>query len=60
MSIFAVLLCRYSEGKDKFEGGVMGSDGCIYCIPLRAKRVLKVVPGPQVAGAPVTQTGNSD
>ena len=20
--------------RDKFEGGVMGSDGCIYCIPL--------------------------
>lgn len=51
---------KYSEGKDKFEGGVMGSDGCIYCIPLRAKRVLKVVPGPPVAGAPITQTGNSD
>uniref|UniRef100_A0A061RHK2 A1 cistron-splicing factor AAR2 n=1 Tax=Tetraselmis sp. GSL018 TaxID=582737 RepID=A0A061RHK2_9CHLO len=31
--------------KDKFEGGVMGADGCIYCIPLRAKRVLKVIPG---------------
>ena len=23
------------EMRDKFEGGVMGSDGCIYCIPLR-------------------------
>lgn len=34
----------YSDGKDKFEGGVMGSDGCIYCIPLRAKHVLKVIP----------------
>lgn len=31
---------------DKFEGGVMGSDGCIYCIPLRAKAVLKIIPGP--------------
>ena len=20
--------------REKFEGGVMGSDGCIYCIPL--------------------------
>lgn len=32
--------------KDKFEGGVMGGDGCIYCIPLRSKEVLKIVPGP--------------
>lgn len=33
--------------KDKFEGGVLGPmDGCIYCIPLRAKRVVKVIPGP--------------
>ena len=31
--------------KDKFEGGVMGSDGCIYCIPLRAKTCVKIVPG---------------
>lgn len=23
--------------KDKFEGGVLGADGCIYCIPLRGK-----------------------
>merc|ERR1711972_688368 len=35
----------YSDGKDKFEGGVMGSDSCIYCIPLRAKHVLRVIPG---------------
>jgi hypothetical protein len=38
----------YSDGKDKFEGGVMGEDGCVYCIPLRAKRVLKLIPGPSV------------
>lgn len=30
--------------KEKFEGGVLGaSDGNIYCIPLRAKAVLKVI-----------------
>ena len=29
---------------DLFEGGVLASDGCIYCIPLRAKSVLKVIP----------------
>ena len=31
--------------KDKFEGGVMGGDGNIYCMPLRAKALLKVIPG---------------
>lgn len=30
--------------KDKFEGGVMSHDGSIYCIPLRAKVCVKVVP----------------
>eukprot|EP00928_Gymnodinium_smaydae_P005669 TRINITY_DN11936_c0_g1_i1.p1 TRINITY_DN11936_c0_g1~~TRINITY_DN11936_c0_g1_i1.p1 ORF type:complete len:457 (-),score=94.72 TRINITY_DN11936_c0_g1_i1:52-1371(-) len=39
------------EMVDKFEGGVMGGDGCVYCIPLRAKRVVKIVPGPAVSGA---------
>eukprot|EP00804_Cyclotella_cryptica_P019297 CCRYP_006189-RC/>CCRYP_006189-RC protein AED:0.04 eAED:0.04 QI:4178/1/1/1/1/0.75/8/136/603 len=32
--------------KDKFEGGVLGLDGSIYCIPLRAKSFVKVIPGP--------------
>lgn len=31
--------------KDKFEGGVLGPDGCIYCIPLRSRICVKVVPG---------------
>lgn len=30
--------------KDKFEGGVLGADGCIYCIPLRSKTCVKIVP----------------
>lgn len=30
--------------KDKFEGGVLGADGSIYCIPLRAKSCVKIVP----------------
>ena len=30
--------------KDKFEGGVMGTDGSIYCMPLRARRCVRVVP----------------
>jgi hypothetical protein len=30
--------------KDKFEGGVLGPDGCIYCIPLRSSVCIKVVP----------------
>eukprot|EP00930_Biecheleria_cincta_P096328 TRINITY_DN8819_c0_g1_i2.p1 TRINITY_DN8819_c0_g1~~TRINITY_DN8819_c0_g1_i2.p1 ORF type:complete len:426 (-),score=72.08 TRINITY_DN8819_c0_g1_i2:66-1343(-) len=34
-----------AEMRDKCEGGVLGSDGCIYCIPLRAKHVLKIIPG---------------
>jgi hypothetical protein len=36
--------------KDKFEGGVLGQDGnIIYCIPLRAKTCVKIVPAPSVA-----------
>jgi hypothetical protein len=31
--------------KDKFEGGVLGLDRPIYCIPLRAKSFVKIVPG---------------
>jgi hypothetical protein len=31
--------------KDKFEGGVLGLDGKIYCIPLRAKCFIAVKPG---------------
>ena len=31
--------------KDKFEGGVIDLEGNIYCIPLRAKALLKVIPG---------------
>jgi hypothetical protein len=34
--------------KDKFEGGVMGQDGNIYCIPLRAKTCVKVMPAPSL------------
>lgn len=30
--------------KDKFEGGVLGADGCIYCIPLRCRICVKIVP----------------
>ena len=36
--------------KDLFEGGVMGADGCIYCIPLRARVCVKVIPGDAVDG----------
>mmetsp|Transcript_3956 Transcript_3956/g.8917 ORF Transcript_3956/g.8917 Transcript_3956/m.8917 type:complete len:1089 (-) Transcript_3956:770-4036(-) len=31
--------------KDKFEGGVQGLDGNIYCIPLRAKSFVNIIPG---------------
>lgn len=30
--------------KDKFEGGVIDHNGNIYCIPLRAKTLMKIVP----------------
>ena len=30
--------------KDKFEGGVLGLDGSIYCIPLKAKECVKIIP----------------
>ena len=30
--------------KDKFEGGVMGMDGSIYCMPLRARRCVRIIP----------------
>ena len=30
--------------KDKFEGGVLGFDGCIYCIPLKSKTCVKIIP----------------
>ena len=33
--------------KDKFEGGVLGRDGCIYCIPLRSKICVKITPAEQ-------------
>lgn len=31
---------------DKFEGGVMCQDDCIYCIPLRARACVKIIPRP--------------
>lgn len=31
---------------EKWEGGVVGLDGNMYCMPQHAKRVLKIVPGP--------------
>ena len=55
-----VLECAGEECKDKFEGGVMGADGCIYCIPLRAKRVYKVTPGPSTAATAVSVGGGAD
>jgi hypothetical protein len=34
--------------KDKFEGGVMGADGMIYCIPLRCRTCVKIVPAEEL------------
>lgn len=39
--------------KDKFEGGVMGLDGCMYCIPLRSKTCVKIIPGPSISSSTV-------
>lgn len=30
--------------KDKFEGGVLSHDGAIYCMPLRSRICVKVIP----------------
>mmetsp|Transcript_30396 Transcript_30396/g.45838 ORF Transcript_30396/g.45838 Transcript_30396/m.45838 type:complete len:386 (-) Transcript_30396:11-1168(-) len=32
------------EGSDKWEGGVVGSDNCMYCMPQRGKYVLRILP----------------
>ena len=34
-----------SLGDEKWEGGVVGNDGVLYCMPQHAKHVLKVDPG---------------
>jgi hypothetical protein len=39
----------WEDGKDHvdlipFEGGVLGLDGCIYCIPLKSKTCVKIIP----------------
>jgi hypothetical protein len=34
--------------KDKFEGGVLGYDGCIYCMPLRSRTCVKIVPSESI------------
>jgi len=31
--------------KDKFEGGVQGMDGKVYCIPLHARAFINIIPG---------------
>ena len=31
--------------KDKFEAAVMAQNGEIFCIPLRAKQIVKIIPG---------------
>ncbi|GKY95253.1 hypothetical protein MPSEU_000487700 [Mayamaea pseudoterrestris] len=40
-----ILDCGPMSGvKDKFEGGVLSNDGTIFCIPLRAKACVKIIP----------------
>ena len=33
-------------GREKWEGGVVGEDGCLYAMPQQALRVLVIEPGP--------------
>lgn len=42
-----------SSMKDKFQGGFLGRDGNIYCIPENAKRVLKITPATSTDNAQV-------
>ena len=32
------------EGHEKWEGGVVGDDGCLYAMPQQALKVLKIQP----------------
>eukprot|EP00820_Chromera_velia_P020875 Cvel_29471.t1-p1 / transcript=Cvel_29471.t1 / gene=Cvel_29471 / organism=Chromera_velia_CCMP2878 / gene_product=hypothetical protein / transcript_product=hypothetical protein / location=Cvel_scaffold4039:8758-10065(+) / protein_length=436 / sequence_SO=supercontig / SO=protein_coding / is_pseudo=false len=34
----------FAKSREKWEGGVEGPDGCLYCMPMRAKTVLKICP----------------
>lgn len=43
LSVFGSL----PAGRQKWYGGLLGSDGCVYCIPNCAEQVLKITPGPQ-------------
>lgn len=42
-----------SSMKDKFQGGFLGRDGNIYCIPENAERVLKITPASSANNAQV-------
>ena len=34
--------------KDKMEGGVLGSEGTIFNVPLRAKAFVNIMPSPAI------------
>ena len=36
-----------SPSRQKWYGGILAPDGCIYCVPNCADQVLKIVPGPE-------------
>eukprot|EP00617_Octactis_speculum_P017840 CAMPEP_0185752500 /NCGR_PEP_ID=MMETSP1174-20130828/11293_1 /TAXON_ID=35687 /ORGANISM="Dictyocha speculum, Strain CCMP1381" /LENGTH=50 /DNA_ID=CAMNT_0028429975 /DNA_START=72 /DNA_END=221 /DNA_ORIENTATION=- len=36
---------KLPDGKNKWQGGFLASDGNIYCIPESAQSVLKIIPG---------------
>ena len=35
----------FMVGNSKWQGGVLVEDGCMYCMPCDAKKILKIVPG---------------
>jgi len=39
---------NFSPKKDKWQGGFLGLDGSIYCIPENANKVLKVIPQKEI------------
>jgi len=43
---FSADLAGASDGREKWEGGVVGPDGALYCMPQEATCVLKINPGP--------------
>lgn len=57
--ISASELLAARTGFNKWEGGVMGLDGTMYCMPLNCRYTLKVTPGARGAQAELASTAAS-